>query len=99
MTDVLPVSAVVIARVREERHARKLSGQKLADAMSAAGFSISRSVLANVEGGRVREISVDFAATAALILRVPLLSLLPKCITCNDEPPAGFTCNTCGGAL
>jgi hypothetical protein len=48
--------------------------------------------------------SVDFASHAARALGLTLAELLTEpaeCKACKGEPPAGFTCNTCGtgGAL
>jgi len=96
-----PLSAELIAKVRTLRKIQKMSAQRLTDAMTADGFPIQRSVLANMESGRVATVSVDFLAAAAKVLGTDLWTLLTQpvsCPQCKGEPPAGFTCNACGGA-
>ncbi|WP_424891834.1 helix-turn-helix domain-containing protein [Streptomyces sp. XH2] len=46
----------------------------------------------------LRSVSVDELLTLATALRVTPATLLgePGCPTCEDSPPRGFTCNTCG---
>lgn len=98
---VLPLSAELFAKIRTLRKIHGVSAQELADRMTAQGFEISRSVIANCESGRVRSLSVDQAEHAARALgtTLPLLVTDPaNCPQCKGEPPAGFTCNTCGGA-
>ena len=96
-----PVSAAVINELTQIRRARKVSAQELANRMTAAGYPIKRSVIANLESGRREEISVDHLAAAALALGHSASAILRRatspCPTCKAEPPAGFTCNTCGG--
>jgi len=94
------LSAELIAKVRTLRKIQKVSAQKLTDRMTDAGFPISRTVLANMEGGRVATASVDFLDAAARALGTDLVTLLTQpvaCPSCKGKPPAGFTCNTCGG--
>lgn len=94
------LSAELFAKVRTLRKLQGVSAQALADRMTAQGFQVIRSVIANGESGRVRSMSVDFASHAARALGITLTELLTEpavCKTCNGEPPAGFTCNTCGG--
>lgn len=98
---MLPVSAEVVAKVRKLRQIQKVSAQQLADRMTELGFTISRGVLANIESGRVASVSVDFLDAAARALGTDAVALLARpvvCPACKGEPPAGFTCNTCGGA-
>jgi transcriptional regulator with XRE-family HTH domain len=95
-----PLSAEMIRKVRALRKIQKVSAQKLTDAMAETGFPITRTVLANMEGGRVATVSVDFLAAAAKVLGTDIVTLLTQpvaCPQCKGEPPAGFTCNTCGG--
>jgi transcriptional regulator with XRE-family HTH domain len=97
-----PVSAEVIAQLRAIRNERKVSAQELADRMTAAGYPIKRSVIANLESGRRAEVSVDHLAIAAKALGVDPAAILRRvaapCPHCTGQPPAGFTCNTCGTA-
>lgn len=94
------LSAELFVKVRTLRKLQGVSAQALADRMTAQGFHVIRSVIANGEGGRVRSMSVDFASHAARALGLTLIELLTEpavCKACKGEPPAGFTCNTCGG--
>lgn len=95
------LSAELFSKVRTLRKLQGVSAQGLADRMTAQGFHVIRSVIANGEVGRVRSMSVDFASHAARALGITLTELLTEpavCKACKGEPPAGFTCNTCGGA-
>lgn len=94
------LSAELFVKVRTLRKLQGVSAQALADRMTAQGFHVIRSVIANGESGRVRSMSVDFASHAARALGLTLIELLTEpavCKSCKGEPPAGFTCNTCGG--
>lgn len=97
-----PVSAEVIAQLRAIRNELKVSAQELADRMTAAGYPIKRSVIANLESGRRAEVSVDHVAIAAKALGVDPAAIVRRvtapCPHCTGQPPAGFTCNTCGTA-
>jgi transcriptional regulator with XRE-family HTH domain len=102
VTKPSPLSADLIAKVRTLRKLQNLSAQRLADLLTEDGFPIKRSVLANMEGGRVATVSVDFLDAAARALGTDLVALLTQpvaCPKCQGTPPAGFTCNTCGGAM
>ncbi|HKX45306.1 MAG TPA: helix-turn-helix domain-containing protein [Planctomycetota bacterium] len=95
------LSAELFTKVRTLRKLQGLSAQALADRMTAQGFHIIRSVVANGEIGRVRSMSVDFADHSARALGLTLTQLITDpavCTSCKGEPPAGFTCNTCGQA-
>lgn len=98
MTEPLPVSAQVIARIRRHRKGRGLSVQGLADALTEHGYPVNRGVLANQEAHRVQTVPVDLAKAAAEVFGIPISDLFegPFCSTCRDEPPRGFTCNACG---
>lgn len=94
------LSVEMFTKVRTLRKLQGLSAQALADRMTAQGFHVIRSVIASGESGRVRSMSVDFASHAARALGLTLIELLTEpavCKACKGEPPAGFTCNTCGG--
>jgi transcriptional regulator with XRE-family HTH domain len=82
-----------------------VSAQELADRMTAAGYPIKRSVIANLESGRRAEVSVDHLAAAAQALGVDAATILrwatDPCPNCKGEPPVGFVCTICsaiGGA-
>lgn len=97
---VSPVSAAVIAELRTLRKELRVSAQQLADRMTEAGYPVKRSVIANLESGRRAEVSIDHVTIAAKALGVDVSALVRRvtdpCPHCKGEPPAGFTCNTCG---
>jgi transcriptional regulator with XRE-family HTH domain len=96
-----PLSAELIAKVRTLRKIQKISAEALTQRMTDAGYPIRRPVLANMEGGRVATVSIDFLDAAAKALGTDLVTLIEQpapCSKCLGNPPAGFTCNTCGGA-
>jgi len=94
----MPVSAGVIARIRACRKVRGMSVQALADAITADGYKVQRSTLANHESGRHQTVPADLVYAAARVFGVPVGALFDDapCSTCGGEPPAGFTCNACG---
>jgi transcriptional regulator with XRE-family HTH domain len=94
-----PISAKVIAKLRALRKIQKVSAQQLSDRMTDLGYPVARTVIANLENGRRVEISIDHVVVAAEALGTTVLALLNDpvvCPQCKSEPPAGFTCNTCG---
>jgi transcriptional regulator with XRE-family HTH domain len=99
-----PISVEVIAKLRALRQIHKFSAQKLADEVTALGFPVTRTMLANWEGGRKATLPVDFLVLAARVLDTTPEKILNEpvaCPTCKGTPPVGFTCNTCsqiGGA-
>lgn len=94
-----PVSAEIIGKLRTLRKIQKVSAQMLADRMTELGYPIQRTVIANLENGRRAEVSIDHVLVAAQALGTTITDLLEApvvCPKCAGEPPAGFTCNTCG---
>lgn len=99
------VSAAVAQRIREARVARHMNRQDLVNACANNGHGhLTYAALSNIEGaasgaGRYRPITVDELAAVAEALGIPAVALLApgSCLSCGGEPPAGFTCNTCGG--
>lgn len=95
------VSASVVRELRLARQWQNVSAQELANRMTALGYPMKRSVIANAESGRRAEISVDHLAAAANALGIDAVTLLravvAPCPNCQGAPPIGFTCNTCGG--
>jgi hypothetical protein len=96
-----PLSAELFAKLRTHRRLQRVSARVLADRMTAQGFPTNRGVIANGDNGRVRSMSIDYASHAARALGLTLTRLITEpamCSACKGEPPAGFTCNTCGTA-
>lgn len=96
-----PISAEVIAKLRALRQIQKVSARQLADQVTALGYEVSGSVIANYESGKKATLPVDFLVLAAKALGTTAEALLTepvRCPSCMGEPPAGFTCNTCGAA-
>lgn len=94
-----PISAEVVARLRALRKIQKVSAQRLADEVTALGFEISRVMVTNYESGKKLTIPVDFLVLASQVLGTTAAAILSgpvACPGCKGEPPAGFTCNTCG---
>jgi transcriptional regulator with XRE-family HTH domain len=64
-----PIAAVVARRVREVRSRRGWSAQELADRLREAGFpELDRGIIANLESGRRRSVSIDEVLALALVL-------------------------------
>lgn len=100
ITSAPPVSLHVIAVLRRLRMAQRVSAQKLADRVSALGYPVGRSTIANLEANRLSAVTLDYAALAAEALGTSLAAILAgdeDCPQCRGVGPAGFTCNTCGG--
>lgn len=91
----------VISRVVARRRELGLSARELAEGVTAAGFPLTRSTLANLESGRRGDITTTELVAFAIALRTTPMELLlaPACATCKDVPPVGFTCNACGRTL
>ncbi len=67
----------VAERVRELRDKRRLSAQALADRCEQLGWpTLDRTVIANLENGRRRSITIDELMVLALALDVALVHLL-----------------------
>jgi transcriptional regulator with XRE-family HTH domain len=93
-----PLSAAVAANVRGLRQARRLTQDELASKMSATGLRWERIIVANLEGGRRANVTVDELAALAGIFGVEPWSLTtrPVCRRCEGAPPVGFICGGCG---
>lgn len=93
------VSAAVAVRIHAARKSQGMTAQALADAITAKGYGVSRTVIAKIESGVRETVPVDVVVHAAQVLHVPVLRLLatvPWCTCCNDTPPGGFSCLACG---
>jgi len=99
--DAPSISREVVSKLRALRQIQKVSAQKLADDVTLLGFPVTRTMLANWENGRKNTIPVDFLVLASQALGTTAAAILNEpvaCPQCKGEPPAGFTCNTCGTA-
>lgn len=85
-----------IVRLRKER---KWSARELAEKLQAQGCDMTRSMISNFENGRLEDIGVNKLAHLAKAFNVEPWSLAepaPACLDCENNPPAGFRCMTCG---
>lgn len=74
-----------------------MTAQKLSDRCLELGTAVPRTAIAKLETGRREAITIDELTALARALQVPVGSILmTRCAHCYDNPPAGFTCNTCG---
>jgi transcriptional regulator with XRE-family HTH domain len=72
-----PVAGLVARRVRELRDRRGWSAQELANRCADAGWpQLDRGVLANLENGRRRSVSIDEVLVLALVLDVAPVHLV-----------------------
>lgn len=96
--NALPVTRAVIQTVRKLRQDRGLSTRQLAELMTASGYPTKRATLAAAETGLRKEVSIDWIWAVSQALNVSLKVIVqgPDCSGCMDDPPAGFSCNSCG---
>lgn len=94
----MPITAAVINRVRTLRRSRGITAKELAKLMGEYGYKTTRTALAQAESGYRKEVSVDWLWSVSQALRVPVNMVLfgPDCTACDDIPPSGYSCNTCG---
>lgn len=91
------VGDVVRANVRTLRKSQRLTTEDLAAKMKEAGREFYATGVTKIEMGNRRVDVDDLVAIAAALGVEPQELLTPfKCSTCHGEPPAGFTCRTCG---
>ncbi|KPC67282.1 hypothetical protein ADL27_59155 [Streptomyces sp. NRRL F-6602] len=94
--------------LRSERERLGISQERLPRLLSAADFPVTQQYLTNVERGYRKEIPLSFVVAVAEVLGVtPDVTLgltggesavaAITCPACKGAPPAGFTCNACGG--
>lgn len=76
MTQPLSPHKVIAARMRELRTGRGWSAQRLAEEMTKVGIPWDRSIVANLEGGRRRTVSVEEMFALAFILNVAPVHLM-----------------------
>lgn len=90
----------VAANVQRLRTGQRLSTTKLAELLGAQGRLIHATSITKIEGG-ARRVDVDDLAFLAAVLKVDptvLLSPAPICSTCQNDPPPGFECRSCGAS-
>ncbi len=94
----IPVYRRFAARQRILRRLRKLSCRALAEQLTAAGFPATRDMITGQELGRIKTITIDQLVATAKVFGVPVAELVSeeRCSTCQDRPPAGFICASCG---
>jgi len=81
----------VARQVKHYREKRGMSAQQLADACTALGLPLKRSVVANFESGRRATVSVPELMVLATVLEVPPLMLIfPVGIDAKTEVPGGL---------
>ena len=92
-----PVGHIVRLNVRRLREVRGLSLQKLSNGLGEVGHPLVPSGLGRLELGE-RRVDVDDLVALAKVFDVPPVDLLEPwdCDVCHGQPPAGFTCSTCG---
>lgn len=99
------LSDTVASSIRAHRERLGLSRDELAERCAGHGRpELSSAAIINIETGRRnadtgqrrREISIDELVVFEKALGVRLFSPRPPCGTCQDSPPAGFACRTCG---
>jgi transcriptional regulator with XRE-family HTH domain len=97
MSEIYGISNRASKRIRAFRKTRRITGEALASELTQAGYPITRSVLANVENGRFKTVSVDLVVAAMRVYGVTFNDFMsgPLCGTCDDAPPSGFVCQTC----
>lgn len=86
------------ANVRRLRQEAGWSQSDLAEAMTNRGYGMHQVTVGKVETAQ-RPTRLAEVAAFAITLNVAvedLLQPMPPCEQCEDEPPHGFTCNTCG---
>lgn len=90
------------AVVRDARERRGLSQTRLAKAMIEQGWPWHQSTVHRVESG-AQAARLGETVALAEILGIDLSAFLAgstalwlPCVTCSDQPPTGFTCDTCG---
>lgn len=95
-----PVGETVRANIHRLRETKHLSLRDLSRLMGDAGHPILASGLGRIELG-TRRVDVDDLVVLAKVLGVRPDELLAPfepvaCANCDNNPPAGFTCQACG---
>lgn len=100
----MTAAETVSRNVRRLRLARGWTQEETAQRYSAVtGQPQSKaSWSAKEQTGKARQAAwaANEVAAVSTVFGVPVGDLFdpqPPCRVCNDDPPAGFTCNSCGG--
>jgi transcriptional regulator with XRE-family HTH domain len=88
-------TSVIAARVRALRKDRGWSAERLADAMREVGVPFDKTVVANLETGRRRFVTVQELLALAVVLGVAPTHLL---VPLDDETPYALTPHRAGTA-
>lgn len=98
MAEQRPITRIAVARIHALRKQRGITAETLAEGMTQAGYRVDRTWITKAETGDREQISVDWLMAAADVLGVPASALIskPNCMACQDTPPPGFACTTCG---
>jgi transcriptional regulator with XRE-family HTH domain len=93
-----PTGLMLADNVRRIRTMRAWTYVDLAARLTAVGRPIPVLGLRRLEDGHRRVDTDDLTALAAVFgVSVQQLLDAPSCTDCGSAPPAGYTCNTCGG--
>lgn len=96
-----PIDKRFAETARQAREASGLPQTRVAKLMTGYGFPWEQSTVWRAEAGS-RVVSVGEAAALAVTLRFDIkladlgADLGELCGACSDNPPKGFTCDTCG---
>jgi len=95
-----PVGETVRTNIRRLRETKHISLRGLSTMMGDADWPILASGIGRIELG-TRRVDVDDLVVFARVLGVRPEELLAPieptvCANCDNDPPAGFTCQVCG---
>ncbi len=88
MPEPTATTRAIVRNMRALRHQRGWSAQRLADELTAGGYTISRDQLGNQESGRTQNITADQLLALARVFGVSI-----------DALTTASTCPTCGQVL
>ena len=98
VSDALSANQLVAVNVRRLRKARGWTQQELGTKLGWEKTVVSTAER-SVSARRVRQFSIDDAVAIAEVFGVTIADLItpvPPCGQCGNNPPQGYTCNTCG---
>lgn len=95
--DYANLNRAVFRRMAFLRRRRGWSADRLAAELTAIGRYTSGTVISSWEHGRVKTAPLDVTFALADLFGVSIESLIDdSCRLCKKNPPAGFTCGSCG---
>ena len=90
----------IVNRMRDERIRRGWTAADLSVKLARLGYDLPRLVIVNLENRRRGHIAIGEVIGLARVFTTTMEWLVygvgRACLTCDDKPPAGFTCNDCG---